>query len=81
MTPAELTLYQRKRRSERVQEGTVKAELKVLRAWFYYILMDYFGGVPIVTTTEVKPAARNTRDEVSRRDMRHGGRRVRLSRL
>ena len=40
------------------------AELKVLRAWFYYILMDYFGGVPIVTTTEVKPAARNTRAEV-----------------
>ena len=31
LTPAELTLYQRKRRSERVQEGTVKAELKVLR--------------------------------------------------
>jgi hypothetical protein len=31
LTPAELTLYQRKRRSERVQESTVKAELKVLR--------------------------------------------------
>lgn len=31
LTPAELTLYQRKRRSERVQEATVKAELKVLR--------------------------------------------------
>ena len=31
LTPAELSLYQRKRRSERVQEATVKAELKVLR--------------------------------------------------
>lgn len=31
LTPAELVLYQRKRRSERVQEGTIKAELKVLR--------------------------------------------------
>ncbi|MCC6929887.1 MAG: RagB/SusD family nutrient uptake outer membrane protein [Gemmatimonadaceae bacterium] len=41
-----------------------KAELQVLRAWFYYVLMDMFGGVPIVTTTEVKPAAKNTRDEV-----------------
>ncbi len=39
-------------------------ELRVLRAWFYYVLMDMFGGVPIVTTTEVKPTARNTRDEV-----------------
>ncbi len=40
------------------------AELKVLRAWFYYVLMDLFGGVPIVTTTEVKPTGRATRDEV-----------------
>ena len=31
LTPAELNLYQRKRRSERIQEGTIKAELKVLR--------------------------------------------------
>ncbi|MEO7966359.1 MAG: RagB/SusD family nutrient uptake outer membrane protein [Gemmatimonadaceae bacterium] len=39
------------------------AELRVLRAWFYYVLMDMFGGMPIVTTTEVKPVARATRDE------------------
>jgi hypothetical protein len=38
------------------------AELRVLRAWFYYVLMDMFGGVPIVTTTEVKPTARASRD-------------------
>ncbi|MFN8580082.1 MAG: RagB/SusD family nutrient uptake outer membrane protein [Gemmatimonadaceae bacterium] len=38
------------------------AELRVLRAWFYYVLMDLFGGVPIVTTTEVKPVGRVSRD-------------------
>ncbi len=38
------------------------AELRTLRAWFYYVLMDMFGGVPIVTTTEVKPTARASRD-------------------
>ena len=40
------------------------AELKVLRAWFYYVLMDMFGGVPLVTTTEVEPVARSSRDEI-----------------
>jgi len=38
------------------------AELRVLRAWFYYVLMDMFGGVPIVTTTEVQPTGRASRD-------------------
>lgn len=38
------------------------AELRVLRAWFYYVLMDMFGGVPIVTTTEVQPVGRASRD-------------------
>jgi hypothetical protein len=31
LTSAELTLYQRKRRAEKVQEATVQAEVKVLR--------------------------------------------------
>lgn len=32
------------------------AELKVLRAYFYFVLMDFFGNVPIVTTLgEAKP--------------------------
>lgn len=39
-------------------------ELRVLRAWFYYVLMDMFGGVPIVTTTQVQPTARASRDNV-----------------
>jgi hypothetical protein len=40
------------------------AEGRALRAFYYYILMDFFGGVPIVTTTEVALHPRNTRREV-----------------
>lgn len=40
------------------------AELRVLRAWFYYVLMDMFGGVPLVTSTEVEPRPRASRDEI-----------------
>jgi starch-binding outer membrane protein, SusD/RagB family len=40
------------------------AEVRVLRAWFYYTLMDLFGGVPIVTTTSIEPRERATRAEV-----------------
>jgi hypothetical protein len=35
-----------------------------MRAFYYYMLMDMFGGVPIVTTTEILPRAKNTRKEV-----------------
>ena len=42
----------------------IVAEARVLRAYFYYVLMDYFGGVPIVTTTEIATNPRNTRREV-----------------
>lgn len=40
------------------------AELRALRAWFYYMLLDFFGNVPLVTDTRVgaRPAA--TRREV-----------------
>jgi len=40
------------------------AELRTLRAFFYYMLQDMFGGVPIVTTTELKQVARSKRSEV-----------------
>lgn len=40
------------------------AELRTLRAWFYYVLMDFFGGVPLVTSTEVEPRPRVTRDSL-----------------
>src|SRR2546422_8080621 len=45
------------------EQAGVVAELRALRAFYYYQLMDLFGGVPIVTTTEIKPRARNTRAE------------------
>ncbi|MEO6525459.1 MAG: RagB/SusD family nutrient uptake outer membrane protein [Gemmatimonadaceae bacterium] len=37
------------------------AEARVLRAYFYYNLMDLFGGLPIVTDAEVAPRERATR--------------------
>ena len=40
------------------------AEARTLRAFYYYILMDQFGGVPIVTTTDIALRPRNTRREV-----------------
>ncbi len=43
----------------------VQAELRTLRAYYYFLLQDFFGGVPIVTDTDIKPRARNTRAEVS----------------
>jgi hypothetical protein len=40
------------------------AELKTLRAWYYYLAMDLFGGVPLVTTTEVGQNPRVSRDSI-----------------
>jgi len=45
-------------------KATVVAEMRVLRAFYYYLLMDMFGGVPIVTTTEVKTREQATRAQV-----------------
>jgi hypothetical protein len=39
------------------------AEARALRAYFYYNLMDLFGGVPIVVDVDVMPRARATRAE------------------
>jgi hypothetical protein len=43
---------------------TTLAELRALRAWDYYMLVDMFGGVPLVTSTELKQYPRVTRDSV-----------------
>jgi hypothetical protein len=43
---------------------TTLAELRALRAWDYYMLMDMFGGVPLVTTTALQQYPRVTRDSV-----------------
>ncbi|TMB94251.1 MAG: RagB/SusD family nutrient uptake outer membrane protein [Chloroflexi bacterium] len=45
-------------------KATVVAEGRALRAFYYYILLDMFGGVPIVTTTEVALRPRSTRREL-----------------
>ncbi|HET9709240.1 MAG TPA: RagB/SusD family nutrient uptake outer membrane protein, partial [Gemmatimonadales bacterium] len=45
-------------------KAAIVAEARTLRAYFYYVLMDYFGGVPIDTTTDVTLTPRNTRREV-----------------
>jgi starch-binding outer membrane protein, SusD/RagB family len=46
--------------------ATSIAELRTLRAWYYYMLQDLFGGVPLVTTTKVEAVARAPRDSVFR---------------
>ena len=40
------------------------AELRTLRAFYYYLLQSMFGGVPLVTNTEVSQRARATRPEI-----------------
>jgi hypothetical protein len=40
------------------------AELRTLRAFFYYMLQDFFGGVPLVTTTELGQSPRVSRDSI-----------------
>ncbi len=42
----------------------IAAEARTLRAFYYYMLLDMFGGVPIVETVEIMPRAKNTRAEV-----------------
>ena len=44
--------------------AVIDAEIRTLRAFYYYMLMDMFGGVQIVTTTDIVPRERNTRAEV-----------------
>jgi hypothetical protein len=44
--------------------AAIAAELRTLRAWYYYLLMDFFGGVPVVTSSKVEATARVSRDSV-----------------
>jgi starch-binding outer membrane protein, SusD/RagB family len=44
-------------------KASIVGEVRALRAFYYYILMDFFGGVPIVTDTGLVKHARNTRRE------------------
>ena len=45
-------------------KDAITAELRTLRAWYYYMLQDMFGGVPLVTSTELKQYPRSTRPQV-----------------
>lgn len=45
-------------------EATIVAEIRTLRAFYYFLLQDSYGGVPIVTDIEIKARPRNTRKEV-----------------
>ena len=45
-------------------QAAIVAELRTLRGFFYYQLLDFFGGVPIATDLEIKARARATRDEL-----------------
>jgi hypothetical protein len=45
-------------------KAAVEAEIRTLRAFYYYQLMDLFGGLPLVTDTELKTRPRNTRIEI-----------------
>jgi hypothetical protein len=45
-------------------QEAVEGEIRFLRAFYYYQLIDLFGGVPLVTDTELKTRARNTRTEI-----------------
>lgn len=42
----------------------VTTEARGLRAFYYYVLMDLFAGVPLATTSEAKARPRETRDSI-----------------
>jgi hypothetical protein len=44
----------------------MEAELRTLRAFYYYLLLDTFGGVPLATDAAVIPRARVSRDSLFR---------------
>lgn len=47
-------------------KATVTSELRVLRAWYYFLLMDMFGGVPIATDPSIAARPQASRDSVFR---------------
>jgi hypothetical protein len=47
-------------------KAIIQAEIRTLRAYYYFCLQDLFGGVPVVTDIEIKARPQNTRAEVSK---------------
>ncbi|HVH08993.1 MAG TPA: RagB/SusD family nutrient uptake outer membrane protein, partial [Gemmatimonadales bacterium] len=46
--------------------AVITGEVRTLRAFYYYLLMDLFGGVPVATTTDLQSRARVSRDSLFR---------------
>jgi starch-binding outer membrane protein, SusD/RagB family len=53
-------------KSSGANKDVTLAELHTLRAWYYYQLMDFFGGVPLVTGIELAAKPRVARDSIFR---------------
>jgi len=51
---------------DRPNQARIEGEVRFLRAFYYYLLMDLYGGVPIATTLELQARARATRDSTFR---------------
>ena len=47
-------------------QDSITAELRTLRAFYYYLLMDMFGGVPLAEDIAVTPRERVSRDSLFR---------------
>ena len=47
-----------------VRKDSTLAELRTVRAWYYYMLQDMFGGVPLVTSTALGQSPRTSRDSI-----------------
>ena len=45
-------------------QARIAGEARYLRAFYYYLLMDLFGGVPLATTSDIARRARVSRDSV-----------------
>jgi len=45
-------------------KASIEGEARTLRAFYYYLLMDLYGGVPLATTSEIKQRPRVTRDSL-----------------
>jgi hypothetical protein len=45
-------------------QAQITAEARTLRAFYYYLLMDMWGGVPLATTTEIAERPRVSRDSL-----------------
>jgi hypothetical protein len=47
-------------------QASIEGEARTLRAFYYYLLMDMFGRVPVATTSEIMPRPQASRDSVFR---------------